>query len=116
MQLCNITSRLLIIARLSGGNKTTGTTQKCAISCICVCYFLVFSCCLHSGIMIIKRSKEKILHSFYRRHLLVRLGLNDNMYNGHSFRTGAATSAAKAGTDGHLIQTLCRLSSNCYTR
>jgi hypothetical protein len=56
------------------------------------------------------------MHSFYRRHLLVRLGLNDNMYNGHSFRTGAATSAAKAGTDGHLIQTHCRLSSNWYTR
>jgi hypothetical protein len=32
---------------------------KCAISRICVYYFIVPSCCLHSGIWTIQRSKEK---------------------------------------------------------
>jgi hypothetical protein len=35
------------------------TDLKCAISCICVYYFIIFSCCLHSGIKTTKRSNEK---------------------------------------------------------
>ena len=52
----------------------------------------------------------------YLRHLLVIIGLNDSDYNGHSFRIGAATTAAQAGVEDHLIQTMGRWSSNCYTR
>ncbi|KAL3873589.1 hypothetical protein ACJMK2_036686 [Sinanodonta woodiana] len=48
--------------------------------------------------------------------VLSRLGYDSQCYNGHSFRMGAATSAAKAGIPDHLIQTLGRWSSNTYCR
>ena len=51
----------------------------------------------------------------YLRHLVVLVGLNESEYNGHS-RIGAATTAAQAGVEDHLIQTMGRWSSNCYTR
>ena len=51
----------------------------------------------------------------YVHHLLSRLGTDVSRYNGHSFRIGAATSAA-AGVEDHLIQLLGRWSSTCYTR
>ena len=49
-------------------------------------------------------------------HILDKLGLSSEKYNGHSFRSGAATSAHKARLEDHLIQTLGRWSSDCYTR
>ena len=48
--------------------------------------------------------------------LLDKLGLSSQSYNGHSFRIGAATSAHQARLEDHLIQTLGRWSSDCYTR
>ena len=58
------------------------------------------------------------------RHFLVKnlkltlqtLGYNDQQYNGHSFRIGAATSAANGNVQDHMIQTLGRWSSDCYNR
>ena len=44
------------------------------------------------------------------------LGLSSDSYNGHSFRFGAATAAHEARLNDHLIQTLGRWSSDCYTR
>ncbi len=52
----------------------------------------------------------------YLRTLLVRAGYNHHSYNGHSFRIGAATTAAKSNIPDHLIQTMGRWSSQCYTR
>lgn len=48
--------------------------------------------------------------------LLHRLGFNATDYSGHSFRIGAATSAAAANVPDHLIKTLGRWSSDCYQR
>ena len=45
---------------------------------------------------------------------LRRAGLDDSCYNGHSFRSGAATSAAQQGLQDSLIQMLGRWRSDAY--
>ena len=37
--------------------------------------------------------------------LLCRLQVDTNKYSGHSFHSGAATSAASAAIEDHLVQT-----------
>ena len=59
-------------------------------------------------------TREKFIDML--RHILEILNLNAQKYCGHSFRIGAATSAARAGVQDHLIQTMGRWSSNCYTK
>lgn len=50
------------------------------------------------------------------RYLLQRLGLNASHYAGHSFRKGAATTAAAAHIPDHLMKALGRWSSDGYQR
>ena len=50
------------------------------------------------------------------RNILARLGYDNCKFSGHSFRIGAATSAAAAGVEDHIIQCLGRWSSDCYIR
>ena len=47
--------------------------------------------------------------------LLQRLSIPTELYASHSFRIGAATTAAEAGLPPWLIQTLGRWPSNCFT-
>ncbi|CAC5380327.1 unnamed protein product [Mytilus coruscus] len=49
------------------------------------------------------------------KKILAVLGYNSDLYNGHSFRIGASTTAGSKIED-HFIQTLGRWSSQCYTR
>ena len=49
------------------------------------------------------------------RSLLRRLNVPTDLYASHSFRIGAATTAAEAGLPPWLIQTLGRWSSDCFT-
>lgn len=50
----------------------------------------------------------------YLKEVLKILGLDSTEFSGHSFRIGAATSAAKVRVEDHLIKTLGRWSSDCY--
>jgi len=50
------------------------------------------------------------------RQLLSFSGFNPSLYAGHSYRIGAATTAASVGLPPWLIKTLGRWSSDCYER
>lgn len=50
------------------------------------------------------------------RHALVAAGYDAALYSGHSFRIGAATTAARVRVEDHLIKVLGRWSSDAYTR
>lgn len=50
------------------------------------------------------------------RHALECVGINSTRYNGHSFRIGAATTAAQVHMEDHMIKTLGRWSSDAYCR
>jgi len=49
------------------------------------------------------------------RQALLQAGINVSKYSGHSFRIGAATTAAKAGLRDSLIQVLGRWKSSAFT-
>ena len=48
------------------------------------------------------------------RQLLTSAGIDPTPYSGHSFRIGAATTAAHAGLDAAFIQILGRWKSSAY--
>ena len=50
------------------------------------------------------------------KHILDICGYHSNLYNGHSFRIGASTSAGSVNIQDHLIKTLGRWSSDSYCR
>ena len=51
---------------------------------------------------------------FYLRKALTRAGFESKHYSGHSFRIGAATTAAAQRIESHLIMRLGRWSSDAY--
>jgi hypothetical protein len=57
-------------------------------------------------------TKSKFTAKF--RELLVLAGTNSKLYAGHSFRIGAASTAATKGIEDSLIQTLGRWKSSAY--
>ena len=50
------------------------------------------------------------------RLMLSRLGYPPDKYCAHSFRTGAASTAATVSIEAHMIKTLGRWNSSCYLR
>lgn len=57
-------------------------------------------------------TKAKFTHSF--RQLFTQANIDCSLYAGHSFRIGAATTAAARGVEDSLIQTLGRWKSSAY--
>ncbi len=49
------------------------------------------------------------------REALAQAGIDTTHYSGHSFRIGAASTAARAGLSDSFIQTLGRWKSNAFT-
>ena len=47
--------------------------------------------------------------------IIHQVGLDDSKFNGHSLRIGAATTCSAIRMEDHLIKTLGRWSSDCYT-
>ena len=69
------------------------------------------------GPLFIFPSGEPLTRTLLVRHLhqaLQQAGFNASSYNGHSFRIGAATTAAKCGVEDSLIRTLGRWKSSAY--
>ena len=63
------------------------------------------------GPLFVLQSGTPLTHTYLVSHLraaLRRAGLDDAQFNGHSFRIGAATTAASQGLEDSLIQTLGR--------
>ena len=50
------------------------------------------------------------------RQVLKEAGIDSSRYSGHSFRIGAATTAAAKGISDSTIQTLGRWASDSFTR
>ena len=79
----------------------------------------------HCPILVMKRylfifaDHSPISASYFARQLatcLSHCGYNTTMYTGHSFRIGAATTAAERGCTDIQIQTMGRWKSNAFRR
>ncbi|XP_071158740.1 uncharacterized protein [Mytilus edulis] len=72
-----------------------------------------------SDALFVSDDGNPLSRQFFIKHvkiILENLGLESKNYNGHSFRIGAATTAQEVRLEDHLIKTLGRWSSDCYTR
>lgn len=72
-----------------------------------------------SDALFVTEEGNPLSRQFFISHLkklLDSLGYPSENYNGHSLRIGAATTAHEVRLEDHLIKTLGRWSSDCYTR
>ena len=72
-----------------------------------------------AGVLFCQADASPCVRSFFTytlRQLLNSAGYDVNRYKGHSFRIGAATSAAQRGISDHEIQRLGRWKSTAYNK
>ena len=72
-----------------------------------------------NGPLFLHTDQSPLTRTSLVRHIkgaLTIAGMNPNLYNSHSFRIGAATTAAANGIEDSLIQTLGRWQSTAYLR
>ena len=71
----------------------------------------------HPGPLFICKEGTPLTHGYLVasvQQALSQTGLNVSQYNGHSFRIGAATTAAQNGLEDSMIKTLGRWRSDAY--
>ena len=61
-----------------------------------------------------KDLKAPTKFNVFLKDIIARIGLDPKRYSSHSFRAGAATTAAEAGLPDWLIKSLGRWSSAAY--
>ncbi|CAG2244444.1 unnamed protein product [Mytilus edulis] len=69
--------------------------------------------------LFITGNREALTRQFFLvklKNILELCGYDPNLYNGHSFRSGAATSAGKHALEDHMIKVLGRWKSDSYCR
>ncbi|KAL3863081.1 hypothetical protein ACJMK2_004857 [Sinanodonta woodiana] len=69
--------------------------------------------------LLVSSTGEALSRVVFLNHMRLdyrKMGLDTSQYSGHSFRIGAATSAAAAHLEDHMIKVLDRWSSDCYSR
>ena len=72
-----------------------------------------------SAPLYLTNKNEALTRQFFIDKLKIVLelcGFDPKLYNGHSFRSGAATSAGKANVEDHMIKVLGRWRSDSYCR
>ena len=81
-------------------------------------YFKVRGFCPEAPLFVLADNRPLTCTAFVTMLCVVsdKLGLDSTLYVGHSFRIGAATTAAAAGLSDWLIQALGRWSSACYLK
>ena len=88
----------------------------CPVSAL-LCY-LVIQPSQHGPLFLFKDgstlSRPRLVISL--RKALSEVGMDPSGFNGHSFRIGAATTAARMGVNDSLIQTLGRWKSSAFVR
>ena len=73
----------------------------------------------HPGLFFLDSSKKPVTKPWFIeqiRTILTSIGVAQDQYCGHSFRIGAATTAAMAGVEDSVLQTLGRWHSSAFTR
>ena len=101
-----------------GADIVLGRT-RCAICPVAAVLGYVAARGSHQGpFFLTSKGRPLLKHEFVAeiRRVLVVLGLPDHQYAGHSFRIGAATSAALAGVEDSTIQLLGRWQSSAFLR
>ena len=101
-----------------GANILVGTTgaELCPVRAI-LDYIAV--CGTQPGAFFLNSSQRPIVKPWFVeeiRRVLSSMGLPQQQYAGHSFRIGAATTAAMVGVEDSMIQTLGRWHSSAFLR
>ena len=115
----------LKVSKTDRNNKGVDVTIGCTGKPICAyCSMLRFCLArdLHSNhiqpLFIYPDAKVLSRHLFVTltKQYISQIGLNSELYSGHSFRIGGATSAALSGLNDWQIKKLGRWNSNVYLR
>ena len=99
-----------------GAHIFLGTTERVVCPVAAIIRYLGIRC-PQPGPLFISSTGVPLTRAYLVENLQAALrqaGLEDTLYNGHSFRSGATTTAAQNGLEDSLIQTLGRWHSDAF--